>query len=79
MGRTDCDVENGQIFQGIVAIVYSNGWRRQQLERSCVMNPRDDYAYGRDTVGNGSTMGDQRQKGKSGVVENGERPAPNRQ
>jgi hypothetical protein len=49
--------------KGIVAIVYSNGWRRQQLERSCVMNPRDDYAHGRDTVGNGSTMGDQRQKG----------------
>jgi hypothetical protein len=43
------------------------------------MNPGDDYAYGRDTVGNGSTMGDQSQKGKSRIVENGEGPAPNRQ
>jgi hypothetical protein len=43
------------------------------------MNPRDDYAHGRDTVGNGSTMGDQRQKAKNGIVENEEVPAPNRQ
>ncbi len=53
-----------EFTKGTVAIVYSNGWRRQQLERSCVMNPSDDDAYGRDAVGNGSTMGDQRQKGK---------------